>query len=60
LRWLPRGLLLMGGILTAFPEVNTSIIGIAIVLSVHIINCLVVRRASRAAAKVDTGHPISM
>ena len=60
LRWLPRGLLLVGGILTAFPEVNTSIIGIVIVLSVHIINYLVVRRASRAAAKVDTGDPISM
>ena len=60
LRWLPRGLLLAGGILTAFPEVNTSIIGIIIVLSVHIINYLVVRRASRAAAEVDTGDPISM
>jgi len=60
LRWLPRGLLLVGGILTAFPEVNTSIIGIVIVVSVHIINYLVVRRASRAAAEVDTGDPISM
>ena len=47
LRKLPRGLLIAGGVLTAFPEVITSVLGIIICCSTHIINYLITRKATR-------------
>jgi TRAP transporter 4TM/12TM fusion protein len=44
LKWPPRILLIVGGLLTAFPEMITTVIGLIIVIIIHGINYLGVRK----------------
>jgi TRAP transporter 4TM/12TM fusion protein len=60
LKKLPRGFLVAGGLLTAFPEIITSIIGIIVCLSVHMIGYLMARKASSNEVVQKMGHSISL